>query len=360
MTSDINLSSSHLALGAEIAPDGVPLHYQNLPQAYQAIYTACVLMERPHEGRLLVRGRSAKTLLHRLGTQDIESLATGMGCGTIFLNPNGRILERVEAYILEEDCVLLLTSPGHVEAVKTLLKRNIFFGDDVVVENITKRTTQMVLHGASAEALIHTLIPILPASTLNTMGIAPVLLNGFKAWLIRRKPYHGSHWSIVPHESSHAFGIWDHLKKHDDLTLAGAITFNMLRIASGIPATPHELTPDYIPLEVGLWDEISFTKGCYVGQEIVARMESRQQLAKVLIKVSADALILPNTPLLYGQTNVGVITSATQLPTREYVGLATIKPAYRESILTCGGTTVRPNGLAGSPPPHTMLKDLVD
>jgi folate-binding Fe-S cluster repair protein YgfZ len=57
-----------------------------------------------------------------------------MGCGTIFLNPNGRILERVEAYILEEDCVLLLTSPGHVEAVKTLLKRNIFFGDDVVVE----------------------------------------------------------------------------------------------------------------------------------------------------------------------------------------------------------------------------------
>ncbi|MGV2435534.1 MAG UNVERIFIED_CONTAM: hypothetical protein LVT10_12175 [Anaerolineae bacterium] len=219
----------------------------------------------------------------------------------------------------------------------------------------------MVLHGASAEALIHTLIPILPASTLNTMGIAPVLLNGFKAWLIRRKPYHGSHWSIVPHESSHAFGIWDHLKKHDDLTLAGAITFNMLRIASGIPATPHELTPDYIPLEVGLWDEISFTKGCYVGQEIVARMESRQQLAKVLIKVSADALIRPNTPLLYGQTNVGVITeSPPSCPPASMLAWRPSSLPTARAYSTCGGATVRPNGLAGSPPPHTMLKDLVD
>ncbi|MGV2435535.1 MAG UNVERIFIED_CONTAM: hypothetical protein LVT10_12180 [Anaerolineae bacterium] len=52
-----------------------PCIIKTCPIADQAIYTACVPMERPHEGRLLVRGRSAKTLLHRLGTQDIESLS---------------------------------------------------------------------------------------------------------------------------------------------------------------------------------------------------------------------------------------------------------------------------------------------
>ncbi|MFZ4826550.1 MAG: YgfZ/GcvT domain-containing protein [Phototrophicaceae bacterium] len=353
------LYSTHRALGADIAPDGVPLHYQNLPQSYQAIYTACVLMERPHEGRLLVKGRSAKSLLHRLGTQDIEGLSVGMGGGTVFLNANGRVLERVEVYVLAEDQLLLLTSPGHIDAVKTLLTRNIFFEDDVVLEDITPQTTQLVIHGASAEGVIRSHVSTLPDSLVHSMGIVPVVLHDATVWLIRRKTYYGSHWSLILHDLTTASNIWNLLTKHPDLTIGGALTFNMMRIACGIPSANTELTTHYIPLEVGLWDEISFTKGCYVGQEIVARMESRQQLAKVLVKVHAEAPILPNTPLLYGETNVGVITSATQLPTQKYVALATIKPAYRESTLTCDGVVVQLNGLAGSPPPSAMLKELI-
>ena len=56
---------------------------------------------------------------------------------------------------------------------------------------------------------------------------------------------------------------------------AGSLTYNVLRIRAGRPGVGHELSTDYIPLELGLWDEVSFTKGCYTGQEIIARMESR-------------------------------------------------------------------------------------
>lgn len=356
--SNVDLRAFHLALGATLAPDGVPLHYQNLSQAYQSIYTDCVIMERPHEGRLLLKGRSAKSLLHRLSTQDIEGLPLGVGCGAVFLNANGRILERVESYVVEEDHVLLLTSPGRGEAVKGLLERNIFYNDEVVIEDLTSQTTQLVIHGATAEASVR-LHLLQETDGISPMGYSKIEFEGQAIELLRRKTYHGSHWSIIVHDLPTATRIWNLFTHANGVIPAGALTFNMLRIAAGIPAIPSELTSDYIPLEVGLWDEISFTKGCYIGQEIIARMESRQQLAKVLVKVRADTPILPQTPLHYGQTNVGVITSATQLPTEEYVGLATIKPAYRESAVTCNGVAIQLEGLAGSPPPKTMLKELV-
>ena len=259
---------------------------------------------------------------------------------------------------MAEDHLMLLTSPGRGDAVKSLLERNIFFNDDVIVENLTAQSSQLVIHGATAEACIRSHL-IGEAHVMPTMGHTEVEFEGTRVGLLRRKTYYGSHWAIITHDLSIASRLWTMLLDTNKVVMAGALTFNMMRIACGIPAAPNELTLDYLPLEVGLWDEISFTKGCYTGQEIIARMESRQQLAKVLVKVRADTPILAQTPLHYGQTPVGIITSATQLPDNEYVALGTVKPAYRESNLTCNGVTIRLAGLAGSPPPNAMLKELV-
>jgi folate-binding protein YgfZ len=90
--------------------------------------------------------------------------------------------------------------------------------------------------------------------------------------------------------------------------------FEYLRIESRRPRYGRELTLDYIPLETGLWDDVSFNKGCYTGQEIIARMESRGRLAKKLVLLQIEQLVEPGTSLHSGGKNVGTITSIAEGP----------------------------------------------
>jgi aminomethyltransferase len=82
------------------------------------------------------------------------------------------------------------------------------------------------------------------------------------------------------------------------------VSYDDLRIAHGYPRFPNEIGEDYIALETGLNDAVSYSKGCYVGQEIIARMESRGQIAKRLVRLDA--------PL--GQVNAGDEVSADGAP----------------------------------------------
>jgi aminomethyltransferase len=86
-----------------------------------------------------------------------------------------------------------------------------------------------------------------------------------------------------------------------------------LRIAAGYPAFPSEIGEDYIPLEAGLWSAVSFAKGCYIGQEIIARMESRGQIARKLVRLhlepSAGAAAKRGDRLTRDGADAGVLTS---------------------------------------------------
>ncbi|MBI5348607.1 MAG: glycine cleavage system protein T, partial [Chloroflexi bacterium] len=96
--------------------------------------------------------------------------------------------------------------------------------------------------------------------------------------------------------------------------------YNVLRIESGIPEIDHEISEEYIPLEANLWEAVSFSKGCYIGQEIIARMESRGKLAKMLMGVESAS------PLMAGmKIEGGVITSVAESPRGGWIGLAYLK-----------------------------------
>ena len=88
-----------------------------------------------------------------------------------------------------------------------------------------------------------------------------------------------------------------------------------------------ELGPDYLPLEVGLWDEISFNKGCYTGQEIIARMESRRRLAKTIVKLDLAAFVQAPAAVYDGSRLAGKLTSSAQAPNQQIFALAVIKTA---------------------------------
>ena len=109
-----------------------------------------------------------------------------------------------------------------------------------------------------------------------------------------------------------------------------------LRVAVG-----HELTQDYIPLEADLWDDVSFNKGCYIGQEIIARMESRNKLAKKLVSLYPAATVETGTSLTAAGKNAGTLTSIALGPNGP-VALGYVKTAVLEngSELFVGETAV--------------------
>jgi folate-binding protein YgfZ len=118
--------------------------------------------------------------------------------------------------------------------------------------------------------------------------------------------------------------------------------FEILRIESGLKRFGHELSLDYIPLEADLWHDVSFNKGCYVGQEIIARMESRGRLAKRLVRLRLAQPVQPGADITADGKKAGIITSAAVGPNGA-VALGFVKTAVLDSqlSLTVGDTAVK-------------------
>lgn len=351
----------HLAYNATLAEDGIPLHYGDMKAEYHAGLDGAVLMDRSHEGRLEIGGRDCLELIHRISTNDLLDMAAGEGRPTIFTNANGRILDRAFVYNRREKA-LLITEPGRGSAVMKYLQRNIFFGDDFQLSDLTLTTHLFALHGPKADS-------VMAAWSPGMEPIAPYYSTELKfddsaVFVARRKPIRGSHWVIVTPQE-HAAPIWSSLVeagKEQGLIPAGSLTYNTLRIRAGYPAIGRELSPDYIPLEAGLWDEVSFSKGCYTGQEIIARMESRNRLAKVMVKLKLSAPIASPVDLYRDEHKTGTLTSSVTTPDGEHLGLAFVKTGDAVSGLQLlAGDKRAPAtiaGLAGAPPPRLVSAEV--
>ncbi|MFQ3645809.1 MAG: hypothetical protein SNJ54_03620 [Anaerolineae bacterium] len=322
----MTLAELHRALGATLAPDHIPLHYGDQAREYRAALEAAVLLDRSHEGRLRLAERDALSLINRMSTNRTDALAVGEGCATIFTTPTARIIERVEVLRRAED-VLLLTHPPRSQALTEYLQRNIFFNDRVTVTNITAQTSSFALHGPTADAVAAQLAPT--ALDLPLYGSMLTTVSGHPVTLARRKPLVGTHWVIIC-ERAAAVDVYRGLLdagQLNSLTPAGSLVYNVLRIRAGVPSLP-ELNEQYIPLELGLWDEVSFHKGCYTGQEIIARMDSRERLARVLVRLHAAASLSAPLPLTHAGQTIGEVTSAVTSPLGEQFAMGVVKIAH--------------------------------
>lgn len=355
----MSLRDQHLACQATLAPDGIPLHYGDLKAEYHAALHHVVLMDRSHEHRLELSGKDRLALVQRMSTNDVLNMGQNEGRATIFTNPNGRILDRVTIHNRAETA-LLITEPGRGNSLLGYLQRHIFFNDDVRLADRSSTTHLFALHGPQADAIMD----FLAAGSSQTPPLwgIDVAINGVNVFATRRKPVSGLHWALVV-PADQAEVIWTALletRSSVELLPAGSLVYNALRIRAGRPAVGRELSEDYIPLEAGLWDEVSFTKGCYTGQEIIARMESRNRLAKTLVTVRLEAWVEAPTTIYSDGRSVGTLTSSVITPDGERLGVGFVKPALaipgQRLTVADASTGLEILTLAGVQPPQ--LADL--
>lgn len=317
------LRAFHQRMGALLAADGIPLHYGDLRAEYRAALDCAVLLDRSHEGRILLEGESRFELVNRMSTNDLLGMSSYEGRPTIFTSANARILFRAMCYSLPEG-LLMISEPGQGQALCEYLRRKIFFGDKVSVRDLAPSTAQFAVHGPKADSIVERMGVKLPAP--GSYCACDIALAGASATAAMRKAIVGGHWTVVC-PAARALDMYRQILDRGrafELRLAGSLSYNLLRIRGGRPAG-LELSSERIPLEVGLWDEVSFEKGCYTGQEIIARMESRQRLARVLVRLELAGHVEAPAAVYSDGKVCGKLTSSAVSPDDEYFALALIK-----------------------------------
>lgn len=346
----MNLQEMHRAYGAELAQDGIPLKY-DLVKEYEAALSTAVIFDRSHEGRLHLTGKDRFELLNRMSTNKLVDMQVDEGRATIFTNANARIIDRIEVYN-RPDYLLVITEPGQDVAMQQFLQRQIFFNDEVQINNITKETAMFSVHGKHADAVMSELDS--QSSAIDGLRGLEISVGDATIYAAKRKTVVGSHWAIIT-PIADAIRVYEAIMSSGDthdILAAGSLTYNTLRIRAGRPARP-ELNTDYIPLEIGLWDEVNFAKGCYTGQEIIARMESRQRLAKTIVSLDLDTFVSAPADVVTetGQV-IGRMTSSVQAPDETIFAIAVLKTSYTSGgeTLQVNGVPVRVNELIGTQP----------
>jgi aminomethyltransferase len=315
------------------------MHTTSLPHDYRAVIEAAALVDETSVGRIFMRGKDRAALLQRLSTNDVAQLRPGEGTRTVLTTPIGRIIDLLTVHALENE-LLLLTSLGQGPLVFGHLKKNIFFNDQVTLAPAGQSHGQLALYGPlAAETLAWAAGTDVPDLALHHS--APLLLAGAQILVARRPPLGGDGLTLfVPTEVLETTRAALH---HAGAQTLSAANLDVLRVEQGYGAFGRELSQEYIPLETGLLDAVSFSKGCYVGQEIIARMESRGRLAKRLVGLrlsGASAEELPDVALparldVDGK-DAGVLTSAVVSPRCGPIGLAYVRTAHADP-----GATVR-------------------
>jgi aminomethyltransferase len=318
----------------DIAGQAVPKHYGDPAAEYAAAWKNAVIISRSHEGRLRAVGRDRLDLLHRMSTNDLTQMGVGEARPSVLTTPIARIVDLI--WVLNRgETALCLTSPGRAAAVRRWLAGYIFFRDEVKLEDLSNELGQFGIYGPRAGALAEALLPGAGALAENHFLERDGLI------VLRGRPLAGNGYALIA-----PCDQLDSLRSQAvaaGATPAGEAAYQMLRLAAGQPYVGHELTDDYIPLEANLWPAVSFSKGCYIGQEIIARMESRGKLARRLVGLTLSAPVAEGAEVHVGEVVAGRVTSAGQLPDHGPVALAFLKTALAEP-----GTPARIGDVTGT------------
>ncbi len=281
----------------------------SLDTAHSAAHDGALVVDRSRLGMLKFTGKSRLDLLNRMSTQKVDMLASGQGAATVLTTDIGRIIDRLILYA-SSDSVYCLTGENNDENVSSYLKRFVFFMDDFHVENLTEQTAILAVYGRGAGEVLSSLFP--DSDDLPLHHWRQLELAGTTVYLHRTDPIAG-HGFLIMGQTADKSLIFEQLIE-PGIVPVGEDAFEYLRIEAGLPRFGLELTQEYIPLETGLWNDVSFNKGCYTGQEIIARMESRGRLAKRMVRLRPAKSIERGAPITSEGRTVGTITSAADGP----------------------------------------------
>jgi folate-binding protein YgfZ len=289
------------------------------------------VVRQPPPGVIRMRGADGLDLLHRITTNELLDLPPGHVRPTILTNALGRVID-VVTVLNKEQHLVLVTSSGRGQQIRDWIQDYIFFQDDVRLELANGEYAEVGTYGPASGSLAHGILPTidLPEGTELTEAA------GAFAWRATA-PLDG-YRLLVPNASL------EPVQTDADQDRAARDSYRALRIAAGLPASGHEIGAELTPLELNLVDWVSFDKGCYIGQEVIARMESREQRPRQLLRLTLSEGAQEGGHLHRGDQEVGILTSVARHPEHGWIGLGIVQTRLAVDpldVLEVGGVNAR-------------------
>jgi folate-binding protein YgfZ len=301
--------------------------YAGLESEHEAALLGAGLVDRSSVGRLKLTGDDCLDLLNRLTTNDLTPLTSpGQGTATVLTTPKGRILDLL-VVLTVSDGLLLLTSPQNRRKVADWIDFYTIM-DDVTVHDETEETAMVAVIGPGAAALLDGVTDE-RVSSLSRFDHVSIDVEGTEVRLVRTDFAGVAGYDLI---APAALGeeLWGRLLEADpDIEPVGAEALEAVRVQHGIPACGKELTEERNPLEANLTEFISFNKICYIGQEVVARLDTYEKVQRHLVGLSWDEERgLGDGALFADGKRVGEITSSARVPgLSRTVGLGYVRKA---------------------------------
>lgn len=304
--------------------------FSSIVEECAAVRTTVGLLDLSHRGKILLTGPDRVRYLNGQVTNDVRTLSSGQGCYACILNHNGALLGDLKIYSLQ-DSFLLDTSELCAEKLVNHLMR-FAISDDVEITNQTENFIHVGIHGPRSMELLKKFVPEDVAS-LPEYGHREACRGTIR---VVRQNYTGEIGFDLFAERENAEWVWKTIWEAGEqlgLKAVGAQAFNVLRIEAGVASYGIDMTEDHLPLEANLMSAISTDKGCYVGQEVVARIIYRGHVNRILsgLRISDSTLPCQGEKLFHANTAVGEITSAVFSPTfRQVIALGYVQTSHSQ------------------------------
>lgn len=320
--------------------------YDCVETEYAAIRRGAALCDQPQRATIEVRGSDRIAFLNRMLTQELKGMTSGTVRQSFWLNRKGRI--EADLLLCELGDRMLIDAAGSVGATTASALNGFVFGEDVQVADVSAAQYRLAVHGPHAIHLLEqagasgeSLAPL--ASDLNCVATK---VGGVEC-IVARRDLCGVCGLELFVSREHALQLWSAMLSVSDLLQGGQRrgrpcgwhALNIARIEGGTPLFEIDFSTSSLPHETGLISRrVSFTKGCYLGQEVVARMQSLGKPKQVIraVRMWDEALLADGDQVHVLQESgaagdpIGVITSSTMSPMHAAacIGFATVRTSH--------------------------------
>ncbi len=313
MPNQLALEAVHRAGGAVMTEAGgwlVPAHYGDPEAEYRALREGAGVVDRSMLGKVAVTGRDRQSFMQGMLTNEVKSLTPGQGTGAAFLDAHGKVVALLRVYALDDRLLLELPASLTEKTLQTLDK--FLISEKAYFEPCDETFGILAVQGPAARGLLERLSDgVLDLLADHHVEVA---MAGAPVRVINRPEGHapGFHcWTAAGHGPV----LWETLVGAGARPV-GLEALNVFRLEAGVAWYGHDVDETVILPETRLEHLVSYTKGCYIGQEVVARVKYRGHVNRALSGLVLEGQGLPpsGAAVVADGKEIGRITSAVRSP----------------------------------------------
>jgi len=264
-----------------------PEYFTHPVAEYNAQVVYAGVIDLTHWAILRVTGADRTSFLNAMLTNDVSSLKTDEGCHTLITTPKGKIIAELYVFVRAED-VIVLVSQGDAAAAQRILEKHIIM-EDVAIENISKNFGLLAIEGPKAYDCLWRMFPTgpFPKDTLHAVARQFEHID-FYVMKNTVTGDEGYHLMIPAADLERMRSYLVQAARGSDGLAVGCIAWNIRRTENGLPWYGSDFTDANSPHESRLEDTVSYSKGCFLGQETLARLKYRGHVNRLLVGLAVE------------------------------------------------------------------------